>query len=1154
MRTRLILLVLALSAPGFVNMGLQAQDWAHLQGIVTDSSKAALSGATVTLTNVNTGVKTVQTANEGGLYRFDYVDGGTYTLTIEAAGFSRFAQQNFAIQARGDVTVNASLSPGALQETITVSGAPLEVQFNNADVNLTVDTKLATELPRFDRNPFKLSLLQPSARETRRTEMNPYNSWAPNSIELGGGTNLKNDLEVDGAPIGIGYKATYVPNTDSVQEANIQQNAVSAEIGHSAGGTISMSTKAGTNELHGSAFYLGRNPALNAVTDRTTNNFVAARNNIWGGNVGSPIKRNRLFNYFSFESQRPRTPGSSLYTMPTTLERNGDFSQSLNTNGGLRVIYDPWSTVFNPTTGTATRQPFPGNTIAAQRFDPLGARMMKDLYTPNRAQDNVTGLNNFVATTRNETNYWDLSDRVDWYLTDKWRIFGRPSWYRTSVLTQAPTLVTSELYVQGGSKRNGFALPFSAVWTVSPRTVAEFNMSFGDFIDEYYSPNELGPNGLSKFWPNNPWYTPYSYPSGQFGTYLPGITITGAGNLGQGGTVWTQHPNGSSFSAKVSQQRRFHFLKAGFESRRSSGYALTVNGNQFTFNSNLTADTFLNPNTRLYGDQFATLLLGALNNDSNTVYAPIKHPRTEYYGAFLQDDYKVSRNITLNLGLRWEYETPWHDPLHQLGIGVDLSAPNPAIQANPPQIPASITSLLNVPYNFNGQFSFTSDSHPGVWSSQKLVLMPRVGLALRINDRTALRFGYARYVTPAEMNFVNPPYAGYEALNFIEPPYPGYNSQQSPVALLQGVPQATISNPFPANSPLIAPGGTSLGAATGLGTPNIVWSGQDYSRPVNDRFNLTISRQLPGRVVVEATYFANFGHNLTYTYNLNQVDPKIIYQYKGATSVSVPNPFYNYLTPQQFPGPLRNQPTVTLSTLLAKYPQYGNLYEAFKPGGKEQYESGELKIQRPFAKGFNFLFGYAYTREKTQIFFNDLANYDGHLSWLDSPNPHHRLSIAGTYQLPFGKGRAFLQDTPRVVDALLGGWQVVGAWYFNTGNYLQFGPALVSGDPAIDSPTPGHWFDITKFQVLPAYTSRTNPYLYRDVKGPVYWDMQSTLSKRFPIFERVEGELKIAAYNLTNRLNRADPDVVVTSSTFGQTLRQATTTGRQMEFGLRIVF
>ena len=1174
-RLRCVLLAL-LAVLWLVSGSLNAQDVrARVQGLIVDASNAAIVGATVTLTNINTGVTVVRTSNETGLYRFDFVDPGTYTITVEASGFSTFTRENFEVRAQGDVTVNASLELGALTESVTVVGNAPELQFNTSNNTLTIDTVLTAELPRLDRNPFKLSLLMPSATETRRGEMNPYNSYSANSVELGGNTNLKNNLVVDGSPIGVGYKVAWVPNADAVQEVTVERNAVDASYGASAGGTISMASKAGTNEFHGTAFWLGRNPAFNAVTDRTTGAKSAERNNIYGVTLGNPIIKNKLFNFFSWEAQKPRSPRDRLRSVPTDLEKTGDFSQSLNRNGQLLTIYDPYSTQFDPTTGKATRTPFSGNKIPSQMFDSLGARWMGEMLSPNRTPDDVTGTNNFAAVQSTITNYYDISDRVDWFVNDKWRVFARPSLYRTNIVQPSPLEEVSPLYVQGGSTRNGFTLAGEAIWTVSSSTIVSFRGDHRYFIDEFHSVNE-NDDPLGKYWPGNDWFADYRYPPDVFPTYLPSINVTGksGGNMGRGGgNVWSQHPNGSSFSTQVLSMRNKHSLKTGFEWRRTGGHLLAVAGNQFVFDPAVTANTFLNPNTALSGSPYATLLLGALSDTSQAVAAPLNQNRTEFYAAYIQDDWKPTRRITLNLGLRWEYETPWHDPLHQMSVGPDFSAPTPGVSSAPPQIPSSVTSMLNEPYSWTGSWVFTSDEHPGVWPTQKLVLMPRAGIAFRINDLTALRFGYGRYVTPASLNYTGPPYGSFEAVNLMQPLYPGYDKQQSPLPLNEGVPQAVVSDPFPTNSnPLVAPGGRDQGAVVGLGSPNIGWNGENYSRPVNDRFNLNISRELPNHILVELAMFASFGHNLNYAWNYNQVDPRIIYEYKGATSVTVDNPFYHYLTPEQFPGQLRNLKTVPITQLLTQRPQYGNLWEAFKPGAKTQYYSWDFKLQRPFSNGFNFLVGYSYIREKTQIlgsnvgsapqirgtgawYLDDVDAYQDRLTYLDSPNPHHRVSIAGTYELPFGAGRKYLGAAPRALDMVLGGWQIVSAWYFNSGSYLQFGPALVSGDPTISNPTPDRWFDTSVFKVLPAYTPRTNPNHYPGVRGPIYWEMQSSLSKQFVVTERVKFELKGSAYNLTNRLNRANPVTTITSSTFGKALRQlGSTSGRQIELGAKIIF
>jgi hypothetical protein len=215
----------------------------QIRGLVSEASGAVIPGAVVTLTNVNTGVTTTKQTDSVGVYIFDFIDPGTYTVAIEASGFGRYVQSNIVVQAGSQVSVNAALTPGTVQQSVTVDATPPAIELSSSNQELTIDTKMANDTPRIDRNPFKLSTLEPSAVNTRG-EMLPYQSWAANSVDLGGDTNLKNNLLVDGNPIGIGHKAGYPPNQDDVQESVVSQNSVDAADGHSAGGTISLTTKA----------------------------------------------------------------------------------------------------------------------------------------------------------------------------------------------------------------------------------------------------------------------------------------------------------------------------------------------------------------------------------------------------------------------------------------------------------------------------------------------------------------------------------------------------------------------------------------------------------------------------------------------------------------------------------------------------------------------------------------------------------------------------------------------------------------------------------------------------------------------------------------------------------------------------------------------
>ncbi len=328
MRRQLLLFLMCLTC-------LIAQDYrARVQGIVTDSTDAVIPGAKVTLTNNGTGIVTVREAGPNGSFLFDNVEPGTYTVTAELEGFAKQVQENLLVQTRADVTANFSLKPGGTVETVTVSSTAVALQFNSTTRELTIDRKMLMDLPVKARNPFTLALLDPAVVSRYTAEKNPFFMWSSSQMDVGGNTSTKNDLLLDGAPIQIGPKGSYAPPMDAVQEFSVQQNSVDAEFGHSAGGTMSVSTKSGTNEIHGTAYYFGRNPHLNAVVNPITRTPNFVRNHIWGGTVGGPIKKNKVFTFFTYEGWRTKEPRDAIRTMPTDLERTGDFSKSLTRSGG----------------------------------------------------------------------------------------------------------------------------------------------------------------------------------------------------------------------------------------------------------------------------------------------------------------------------------------------------------------------------------------------------------------------------------------------------------------------------------------------------------------------------------------------------------------------------------------------------------------------------------------------------------------------------------------------------------------------------------------------------------------------------------------------------------------------------------------------------
>ena len=1116
-----------------------AQDYrAKVQGIVTDSTEAVIVGAKVTLANINTGISNVKQTNASGQYVFDFVEPGSYSVTVESAGFNKFVQENITVQVRADITVNAVLTVGSMAEQVTVSETVAAVKFNTSGVDLTIDRKMLTDMPILGRNPFRLALVDPAVVDRGWGANNPFDMWGAATVDIGGSTNGKLDLLLDGAPLSMTNKASYAPPMDAVQEFTVQQNSVDAEFGNSAGGIMSLAMTAGSNAFHGTAYYFGRNPKLNAVSDAITRSPNSVRSHIWGGTLGNPIKKNKLFAFTAWEQWRQKDPRLNIRTMPTDLERTGDFSRSLNAEGGQRTIYDPWSTVLDAA-GTVTRTPFPQNRIPSQRIDPTAARFMQDIWKPNNAGDDITGVNNFKESYSWGTNYWNFSNRMDYNVTDKWRLFSRYSQFRNKI-DEAHTVDTRAMPKDEGGNMFALNITGDSVYVLNANTVLNISGSYGSIQDDYACPScEVKDTDLAQFW-GNKWFTPYTKDLPVM--YYPNLNI-GDAYFGHR-FFWIEHPKNASLHLKAVHTRGRHDIKGGFMLRRNWGFINYPDPMTFNFAPALTSNTYLNPDTSLSGDSYATFLIGAIDGNSWAQYKSPHDLTANNYGLYVQDDFKLSRRITLNLGLRYEFETAPVDVQDRISRYLDLTNPIPEFQATPPVIPDAVTAVAKINYQWKGAWVFSSNDHRGMFNTSKAGFMPRAGIALRLNDKTSLRVGYGRnLVPPSQMQ----PFQT-TGINLY-----GFTAQTYVAPSQVGLPGGKLSDPFPATNPLILPTGKALGRYQNLGA-SPVWNRQDLASTISDRITFSFQRQLPAQFALDATYLLNLSSNVPWTRNLNMSDPSLSYTWKTELSKTVANPFYNYLTPDKFPGSLRYQQNVSIGSLLKPYPQYTGLGEALQPGRLDRFHSIQLRVQRRSSKGYSILWAYAYNREYQQEYFNGDDQYVNQWTYIDAASPRHRTSVTGSYDMPFGKGRPFLSSMHPVLNAVLGGWSTSGLFTYNTGAFLRFGGALVSGDPRIDNPTRDRYFDTSKVKVLPSFTKRTNPWQYPGVNGPRFANIDLALSKFFPLRgESMRLEFKMEAYNMTNSFMAGPVNMTVTSSLFGRSTTQANL-GRQMQYTLRLHF
>lgn len=1157
--------VFTIATLAFCLTALFAQDYrGKVQGIVTDSSQAVVVGAKVTLVNVNTGISVTKDTNNLGNYRFDFVDPGTYRIEAVVAGFSKSIQQGVRVETGGDVTVNFALSPGRVSQSLTVTADPVELQFNSTTKDLTVTSTQLTQLPFQDRGPMAAAFLDPAVLNVSQDPPQPYLMWVSTEIDFGGQTARQNDVLIDGSSTVIGPKGSYSPTMEGVQEMVVVQDAVDAEYGHSAGGVISMSTPQGTNKLHGTAFYYGVNPALNAVTDVIDRAPSVSRSNIWGGTTGGPIKKNKLFDFFDYEGRLLSTPNTTTMTLPTAAERTGDYSQSLNKYGNLRTIYNPFTTVFDPVSGVATRTPFPGNIIPQNMLDPSALKMMSYIWLPNATPTNSAGANNFRSTVGLLTHYYNFSDRVDWNKNEKLKIFGRYSQFHTLLALPDYTGINSpaeDNWMGGVMLSKNFSA--DAVYTLNPSTVLDLRFGYSSFNDDS-AVGTMSASAFAGLWPGDTWYQPYMDQWG--GKYLfPYLPSLGFGEQ----ILWFQHPHSYTGGGKIVRAQGRHNLKAGLETRREAAFVTDPANPEFDFSKSTTASTFINPDTSVSGDKYATFLLGAPDDTSYASYATPTRDSVFYYGAYVQDDFKVSRRITLNLGLRYEYESAPVDVQNRFTRYLDLSTANPTLQANPPQYTAQVTALRSQYLGAgaaapapNGNWVFADSSHRSQFSAPGFSLAPRAGIAIRLDNKTVFHAGDGRFLV------LNSQVQDGLLANNQTTDYAGFSAYSTILPSQEGMPQTALAHPFPSSNPLQPVQGKTLGVNTNLGNGfGDSWGDgfrdQSYQDGRLDRYNFTIQRELPGKLRFDASFVLTNGHNLDSfawwdSFNENEANPMLNYNATTgpAMLVQYPNPFYNYLTPTQYPGGLRNQPTVKLSQLLRPYPQYGDLYLGHVPIESDLVRNLEFRVQRSYSNGMNLLASYIYNREQSTWWPDEPYRYDRAPMWMEGNYPRHRVILSGIYDLPVGHARKWLNHTNRWLDGVVGGWSCSSIFSITSGDLLNLtnGSGFVlTGDPTKNVPA-GYAFNTAVFANLPAYTMFTGPRRIAGVDGPGQWNIDGRLSKSFRIREGMDLQFRMEAYNLTNSPMWKDPDSGFGDSNFGQLYPGQNNVDRTLQYALRLTF
>ncbi len=1113
---------------------------AAITGTVTDSTGAAVPKATVTATNVNTKVSAVAETNALGYYNLPYLPIGEYAVRVEKPGFQTAAVSGVILRVNLIATINIQLSVGTVRQEVTVQAAPVMLEQQQASLGQVVSTTAIIQLPNLGRDPYAFVKLAPGVLPGTGDE--PI---------VQGGRDGTTEVLLDGADTRTSCcsNLSYDPPLEAIQEFKLVTSNYSAEYGRSGGGALVAVGRMGTNELHGSLYEFARNNILNA--NGWTNNSVGTprtelRYNQYGGAAGGPVYlphvyngKDRTFFFINVEAVRQRSPDNLQATVPTALERDGDFSRTVTAGGAPITIYDPATTSPDPgRPGAYIRQPFPGNVIPAGRISPFATNLLGYFPLPNRG----TLVNNYVQSNKRKSDATKWFYRIDHNIGTKNRLFFRHGLQDNNAgdgpwpnLAFPGTGINAEGDSLRGRNQNAI---LSDTATFRPNLVAEFKISANRSQttaiprSQGFDPTTLGlPAVLNQT--QNP---------GRF----PEFDITDITNsIGEGPSLGparasyqNYNDNNGQAQAAVTWMKGAHALKAGFETLYLQFDVTRPDwpSGDFAFSRIYTQGPDPNTASPTAGDGIATLLLGVPAGASVSVNRALTASQ-HAWNWYVQDDWKITRKLTVNLGLRYEYQTPWSERHNQLGI-FNPNATDP-LTGRP-----GVLQFVGTPGAPAGRY----DAIPN-----KLNFAPRVGLAYQFAKDTVVRAAYGLFFFPGSGGIGAGPSDlgnGFQVNTgmYLGPPNPAPNTP--PVG-------ATIQNAF--STGLLYPPSTGVGG--GIGAPFPQWI-----TPSLQEWNLNIQHSFGGDTVVETSYVGNRGEHIWFNLSQDVANPAQYLSLGNALNNLVPNPFYGVITN----GAL-SAPTVRASQLLLPWPQYTSVGSTRASNGDSFYQAFELRVEHRMAHGLMVQASYTVSKlidtvpERFIWRSTNIANplnLKQSRSISDNDRPQV-LTMALLYELPFGPGKRWLAHG--LGGKVLGNWQFSGIPTFASGWPIQITSPCNTGLPGIScyamrvhtpaqvTPTLAHWFDTSAFATTPAFSmgndSRTEPNLR--TAGLNTWDIG--LSRTQVIKERMRLQFRAEFFNAYNTPNFAAPQSTTTATNFGQ-VTSTVNGGRNIQFGLRLSF
>lgn len=1120
---------------------LSAQSFqGSFRGRVSDSKDAIVPLAKVTIIEEATSVTSSTLTNEQGEYSFPAIKPTSYTLVVEAPGFKRLEQHGIVVSTQSTVTQDVKLDLGQVSETVNVSAdAPL-VETGEASTGQVLDREKLEDLPNLGRNPFILARLSEAVVWTGNPKFDRMEDQSGSSqLSIAGGPTQANNYTLDGIAITDSTnRAVIIPTQEAVEEVKVQANTYDAEMGRTGGGVFNTTLRSGSNRMHGSLFGTVQD------TDWLANNFFANRAGQaipdqpfknYGDSLGGPVRipkiydgRNKTFFYVSTEGYRQWDAASGTLAVPTAAERTGDFSQSLSTqkNGLQQVMYDPLSTNLS----TGARTAFPGNVIPASRLSQIGLNMASFFPLPN-GPTTYYGQPNYTYTVRT----LDRADQGTFKLDQSFF-----SWLKASAsyLHYGSTEPSNETFPNSIATpgqtiiyRHVDATQANATATVNPTTVVTVRFGqnrFPDFepnISNGFRLNGLGfPASVDALTPNYP-----DFPSISTGEF------TGFG----GGTAsWTVYYS-TSVNAGVIKQLGKHSIKAGIEYRTIHDASETSEGpSSFSFNSTFTSQT---PTKTVLGTGggLATMLLGYPGG--SITLGNFFNDYVHYEAFYVEDDYRVTKKLTVNLGFRGEHETNPQEVNNKYLIDAILNVPNP--------LQTSVPGLI-----LNGEARYAGLNGAPDYAGNPLGVKagPRIGFAYAMNSKTAIRGGYGIFWIPQSFSAQNA--LGYSYTTNI---VTSTNNNYTPIS--------SLTNPYP--NGLTQPVGNALGASASNGMGITVTDPGNRSAGYVEQMSFDVQRQIDRSTVVSAGYIGSHTLKQPFTIALDQLNPSYFSLGSSGLSKVVTNPFYGLIPSSVTLG---SSKTLAESSLLTEYPEYTSVSSA-SPMGRAIYYSFYGKIQKRFSHNLVLLATYDWSRNMSlttpQNYFAPIVPQGWTRSSNDQPNSY---SMSFTYQLPFGRRQMLLGNANRFVDLLVGGWSLQGQQLIHTGTPLSVsqtnantgcnGCGQFPTATGIPAQTPGSidsrindWLNLAAFTPTPAYAfGNVSPRL--NVYSPPLFNLDASIYKTYTLKEYYKFQFRAEALNLTNTVLFASPSTNISSpGTFGVITSQ-TNFPRLIRLGVRITF